>query len=81
MNDLIVMSRDDLRSLIKECLDEHKEGENHYLNTEEAAKYLGLHPVTIRRKANAGILKSHRMPGSTRFVFKKTELNDYIDES
>jgi excisionase family DNA binding protein len=43
-----------------------------------AARYLGLHPETLRRLDRRGVLKARRFPGSTRRVYTKKQLDEFL---
>ncbi len=42
----------------------------------DAAQYLGLHPVTVREKAKAGVLRSLR--AGNRYRFTRADLDAYL---
>jgi excisionase family DNA binding protein len=47
-----------------------------WLTTEEAAAYLSVHPVTLRRWVTEGKVPAHRMIGSRGLRFHTRELDE-----
>lgn len=53
----------------------HVNVKDEILRTEEAAKFLGLKPDTIRKKAQQGEIEYHKKDGKTLYFFKSSLIN------
>jgi excisionase family DNA binding protein len=79
MNDLVVISRADLESLLEQVLDRRipellsRKQEKLY-TTEEAAVYLRCHPKSIRRWKSSGRLKGRKAGSKT--LYTQEELDE-----
>ncbi len=49
-----------------------------YMQTSEAAKYLGVHHNTIRKWAARGAIPMHRNPANGYRLFKRSDLDRFL---
>ncbi len=49
-----------------------------YMQTSEAAEYLGVHHNTIRKWAERGLIKMHRNPANGYRLFRQDELDNFL---
>lgn len=52
-----------------------------YLKTAEAAKYLGIHQNTIRKRASQGVIPMQRNPLNGYRLFKRKDLDDLLKKA
>lgn len=52
-----------------------------YLQTKEAAEYLGIHHNTIRKWAARGEIKMHRNPANGYRLFKRSDLDKFLKKA
>ena len=55
-----------------------KDSINSYMTIIEAAKYLGVSPMTLRRWDNAGKLQAKRHPMNRYRLYRKDELDEVL---
>ena len=49
-----------------------------YLSVKEAAEYLGVSSITLRRWSDSGKLKSYRNPANKYRLYKKADLDQFL---
>ena len=52
-----------------------------YLQTKEAAEYLGIHHNTIRKWAARGEIEMHRNPANGYRLFKRSDLDKFLKKA
>ncbi len=75
-------TKDDLRELLKECLQEISppapEKEQKYLTRHEAAEKLGITLPTLHHYTKRGLITAHRV--GTRILYKDVDLENALRE-
>jgi hypothetical protein len=67
--------------LERDRVDEQEEGKNTWLNTEQAARHVGLSERAVRVGAQRGSIPGHKYPRGSkrgRWMFRRAELDDLI---
>jgi DNA repair protein RadD len=57
------------------------EEQSGWLRTSEAAKYLGVHPETMRRWGREGTIPAAKLGNRGGFRFKREDLDQFLDQN
>jgi excisionase family DNA binding protein len=82
MKNLIALDRDDLLDALREALQEAagtaRSAPEPWMGSEQAAAYLDTTPAALRDLIRRSDLPHHRAPGSSRLLFRASEIDTWI---
>ena len=61
-------------------LEDKIDGDKNTLDLKSAAKHLNISTPTLRKYVNAGMIETMKIPGSTRKLFTKRAINEFLTQ-